>query len=198
MPVLARLSDPDIEFVPRILDGGGATPLRPPDVSVSKLVGEPVPASSPDFRSEVEGVRRPWRRNGCAGAAVRPGHGPAHAPTEPEGLWCGLRVWRDMKTICVGHLSGARTKPSKPPGCRSRRCRRRTWSWSPELSTPSTGATGTAFWRCLTRSWRSNRGWSPWRAAITATRAFVAGGTTSSGLSRLHRSKSKNCATSET
>ncbi|HYN52777.1 MAG TPA: hypothetical protein VES62_17800 [Thermoleophilaceae bacterium] len=47
--------------------------------------------------------------------------------------------------------------------------------------TPSTGATGTPFWRWLTTRWRSNRGWSPWRAAITGTKGCAGGGTTSLG-----------------
>ena len=60
--------------------------------------------------------------------------------------------------------------PSKPPGCRSRRCRRRTWRSRGDRSKPSTTETWTQSWRrdpqprgldetprALNRCWRGNR-----------------------------------------
>ena len=48
-------------------------------------------------------------------------------------------VWDSMRIEAREFIGPAqRSSPSKPPGCGSRRCRRRTWRSSKRLTTPST------------------------------------------------------------
>jgi SnoaL-like domain len=50
----------------------------------------------------------------------------AEAESRPTSTWRSPFAYRTPASLS-GTTAGAGTKPSKPPGCRSRRCPRRTW-----------------------------------------------------------------------
>ena len=66
--------------------------------------------------------RRPW--SSCSHIGVAGGGAEADADLRPSEARCGhVRGRQDRRGQ---RLSRPRPRPSKPPGCRSRRCRRRT------------------------------------------------------------------------
>ena len=60
----------------------------------------------------------------CSLPCVASGHG-ADSDLPFEDIVSDITRWRSRKYGGSSRVPG--TKPSKPPGCRSRRCRRRTW-----------------------------------------------------------------------
>src|ERR687898_409896 len=88
-------------------------------------------------------------------------------------------------------------KPSKPSGCGSRRCRRRTSSWLTRPIVRSTGATSLRCSHWSTPKPSPSRAWPPWRAVTTATRGSAAGGSNCSTLGPITSSRSSRSATTE-
>ena len=82
---------------------------------------------------------------------------------EPPGPTRSGWLWRSVTASSRSSPSTlTSTTPSKPPGCRSRRCRRRTWTSCVGATRPSTGANMTRRWRFVTpKSSSSHRVTSP-------------------------------------
>ena len=118
---MLALCDPDIEYFSHLVELEGGGPFRGHDGIQSWW--ERLLAVSPDFRAEIEEVRD----LGAVTVTRQRAHGHGR---EATSLWSrpngtspsGATGWRSG-----GAFSSARPRPSKPRGCGSRRCRRRTW-----------------------------------------------------------------------
>jgi hypothetical protein len=75
---------------------------------------------------------------------------------EVDEVWSQLMTFRNGRSFC-SRPSRAQTVPSKPPGCRGRRCRGRTWRGFANRCTPLIGVTGLPGSRSVTGTWKSSR-----------------------------------------
>ena len=146
-------------FRPRMWNGGLRVPFRVSRAPTGgrRRLGSGWTSFGRRLRKEFEvslGGVRPHREATCLlvtellrgrGRSSGAGGGDAHLCRVP------LRRGKDSES---GRLSPNGTPPSKPQDFRSRRCRRRTWSWPISRVTPSTGATSTPSWRLPTPALR--------------------------------------------
>ena len=100
-----------------------------------------------DIRWDPEEIDR-LRGQGPRHDSTQSGHGSGSGVAVSEPVF-QLFTFRRGLVDPAGGFRGSLRRPSKPPGCRSRRCRRRTSSCFTELLTPSTDATSMRSWRCI-------------------------------------------------
>ena len=87
------------------------------------------------------------------GRLPRPCRGSGIARIEEPAAWLAVVPrWQDRHGSEIGFSESKLEKPSKPPGCRSRRCRRRTSRSFAGLYDAVTAATSRRFWRFATRT----------------------------------------------
>ena len=109
-----------------------------------------------------------------AGSAPSAGRARAAGSTLDERLRYRLYGCETARSLAWTRLSTTRPRPSKPPGCRSRRCRRRTWSWCGAPSSASTRADPRRVDQCGIWSpeivWDATPSWHSWTRRLSRPR----------------------------
>jgi ketosteroid isomerase-like protein len=137
------LMDPEVEFTTRFAQMEGGSQYRGHD-GVREW-WEDLLAIFPDFRVEVLEVRD----LGDLAVAIREFVATASTAMCRSRRRCGARPSFVTARWSGGRPAGPRPKPSKRPGCGSRRCRRRTSRSSGERSSFLRRASGEAITVCV-------------------------------------------------